>query len=372
MIAEHQSTETLVSHSEALLLNVDDYIPGRYARSKWLRQAGYQVIEAGTGHECLALIEAHNPALILLDVNLPDINGFDVCREIRNNPLSANATVLHFSASSIMAQHQVRGLDSGADGYIVEPVEPAVLIATVNAFLRARRAEEALRKSNEEMRWFSYRMGHDLNEPLRTISAFTHLLRSKLAGQPDPEIDVYLDFISASADRVRSFMDGLLKYLQASHEVSGAQLVEAETLLSKARANLAGAITVSRALITSDALPCVYADENLLHVFQNLISNAIKYSREGVPPQVHVSAEGDSRNWTFSVRDNGIGIEPEYSESIFRIFQRLHSSKIAGHGIGLALARRVVEVYGGRMWFESVPGAGSTFYFTIPRRDSVR
>src|ERR1700722_6741538 len=156
-----------VNPSESLILNVDDYVPGRYARTKLLKQAGYPVIEAGSGGETMEMVQQNRPALILLDVNLPDMTGFEVCKRLRGNPQTAATTILHISASSILTQHQVSGLESGADGYLVEPVEPAVLLATVHAFLRARRAEEEMRKSNEELRWLAYRVGHALNEPLR-------------------------------------------------------------------------------------------------------------------------------------------------------------------------------------------------------------
>src|ERR1700728_3380055 len=182
-----------VNPAESLILNVDDYVPGRYARSKILKQAGYPVIEAGTGAETLELVKHQRPALILLDVNLPDMSGFEVCRRLRSDPQTETLTILHISASSVLTQHQVSGLESGADGYLVEPVEPAVLLATVNAFLRARRAEDEVRKSNEELRWFAYRVGHDLNEPLRTITSYAQLLKRQLGENQNPETSRSID-----------------------------------------------------------------------------------------------------------------------------------------------------------------------------------
>jgi DNA-binding response OmpR family regulator len=177
-----------VNPTESLILNVDDYVPGRYARTKILKQAGYPVIEAGTGAEALELVKHQRPALVLLDVNLPDITGFEVCRQLRSDPETETLTILHISASSVLTQHQVSGFEAGADGYLVEPIEPPVLLATVNAYLRARRAEEEMRKTNEELRWFAYRVGHDLNEPLRTITSHTQLLHLRLGRDPEPDI----------------------------------------------------------------------------------------------------------------------------------------------------------------------------------------
>ena len=355
-----------VNPADALILNVDDYVPGRYARTKLLKQAGYRVVEAGTGKQTLELIEEHKPTLILLDVNLPDINGFEVCRQIRNNPQTETLTILHISASSVLTQHQVNGLESGADGYLVEPVEPAVLLATVNAYLRARRAEEEMRKSNEELRWFAYRVGHDLNEPLRTITAHTQMLKRQLGEDRRPEVSASLDFILDGAAKMRLFIEGLLYYSQATDGGNKTLKVDCESLLARVIENLDSSIRDSGALITHDPLPAVAGTEQLEYVFQNLISNAIKYRKPGVAPRIHISAHADGGAWVFSVQDNGMGIEPQYREQIFGMFQRLHGNEIPGNGIGLALVRKIMAAHGGRIWVESVEGEGSTFYLSLP------
>jgi signal transduction histidine kinase len=356
---------------ESLILNVDDYIPGRYARTKLLRQAGYPVIEAGSGKETLEMVETHKPVLVLLDVNLPDFSGFEVCKRLRGNPQTAATTILHISASSILTQHQVSGLDSGADGYLVEPVEPAILLATVNAYLRARRAEEELRKSNEELRWFAYRVGHDLNEPLRTVTSFAQLLKLRLGAHQPAEITKLLDLIEEGSIKARFFMDGLLQYSQAAAGQGELGSVNAEQMLSNVTENLHTAIQESGAQITHDPLPLIKASDQLEYVFQNLISNAIKYRRGDVTPEIHVSAKAEGMNWLFSVRDNGIGIETQYRGQVFEIFRRLHGHDIPGNGIGLALARRIVEAHGGKIWVDSQEGSGSTFYVRLPTEPVV-
>jgi signal transduction histidine kinase len=357
-----------VNPTESLILNVDDYVPGRYARTRLLKQAGFRVIEAGTGSETIDLVKEHKPALILLDVNLPDMSGFDVCRRLRRDPQTETLTILHISASSVLTQHQVNGLESGADGYLVEPVEPDVLVATVNAFLRARRAEEAMRKSNEELRLFTYRVGHDLNEPLRTITAHTQLLKRRLGADNEPEIAATLDFIVEGAAKMRYFIEGLLQYSQATGCSEKLARVDCETLLQRVIGNLDSSIHDSGARITSDPLPNVPANGQLEYVFQNLISNAIKYGTPGIAPRIHVGVHNEGSGWLFSVRDNGIGIEPQYQDRIFEMFQRLHGQEIAGNGIGLALVRKIVEGLGGKIWVESGEGAGSTFYLRLPTR----
>jgi signal transduction histidine kinase len=357
--------------AEMSILNVDDYVPGRYARTKVLRQLGFPIFEAGTGEEALELVARHRPTLVLLDVNLPDMSGFDVCRRIRGNPETAYTTIVHMSASSIQAQHQVMGLDTGADGYIVEPVDPDVLLATVNAFLRARRAEEALRKSTEELRWFSYRVGHDLAEPLRTITIYAQMLKRVEAGSGDEERERCLNFIEDAAGRMRSFMDGLLDYSQATAGKAEASAIDCNAVLDRVTANMDGAIRESGAQIVHDPLPVVQADARVEYVFQNLLSNAIKYRREGTHPEIFVSAKRDGDFWVFSVKDNGIGIAPEHLDGVFEVFRRLHGHEISGNGIGLALCRKVIEAHGGTIWVESEIGSGSVFYFSLPFRSGA-
>jgi two-component system sensor histidine kinase/response regulator len=349
------------------VLNVDDYAPGRYARTKILRQAGFDVIEAATGNETLRLASERKPSVILLDVNLPDMHGFEVCRRMRTNPALAATTILHISASSIQDQQQVRGLDTGADGYLVEPLDPAVLIATIKAFLRVRQAESALRRSNEDLERFAYRVTHELNEPLRTIAMHGQLLENRLAGTLEPEALRSFQFMQDGVRRMRAFIDDLLRYSQSTHAGSDVRQLALETLLAEAMQSLNAAIEQSGAKITYDPLPVLITDSRIEHVLQNLLSNAIKYSREGVTPEIHVSAKAEDDHWVFSVRDNGIGIEPAYQATIFQVFHRLHGKDIPGTGVGLALAQKIVETNAGKMWIESKPGVGSTFYFTIPQ-----
>ena len=354
------------------ILNVDDYQPSLYARTKVLRQAGFVVLEAANGTHALQLMSERKPSLVLLDVNLPDMTGFEVCKRIRANPIIAGTTVVHISASSNLIQHQVYGLDSGADSYMVEPVEPEVLIATVKAFLRARQAEEALRRSNEDLQRFAYTVAHEMSEPLRTIAMHAQLLERRIGSELSGDNAESFQYLTQSARRMRSFIDDLLRYAQATHDgVSNVTEIDTDVLLTQVLFNLDAVIQSKGVKITHDPLPAIFADARIEHVLQNLVSNAIKYSRPGVTPEVHISAREHQGNWLFSVRDNGIGIEPQYKSQIFRVFSRLHGQDVAGHGIGLALAQKVVETNGGTIWVESEPGVGSTFYFQIPQEQSL-
>jgi light-regulated signal transduction histidine kinase (bacteriophytochrome) len=170
-----------------------------------------------------------------------------------------------------------------------------------------------------------------------------------------------------SAHRMRSFIDDLLRYSHATHHTgSNLTAIDVDVILTQVLFHLDAVIQSKNARITHDPLPQLFADARIEHVLQNLISNAIKYSRPGVTPEIHVSARKEEGCWQIAVRDNGIGIEPQYTEGIFQVFRRLHGRDVAGNGIGLALAQKIVEANGGKIWVESEPGVGSTFYFTVP------
>ena len=348
------------------ILNVDDYQPSRYARTKVLRQAGFAVSEATNGAQTLQLVSELRPSLVLLDVNLPDMSGYEVCKQIRSTPAIAGTPVLHISASHVQSRHQVHGLESGADSYLVEPIDPSVLVATVRAFLRARQAEESLRRSNEDLARFAYTVAHELTEPLRNITAHSELLERRLAPYLQEDTTESFNFIVKSAERMRSFIDDILRFSHTSHLGSELREIDTQALVSRVIFNLDAMIQSSAARITHDPLPAIFADGRIELVFQNLINNAIKYSRPGVPPEVHISARPHQEFWLFSVRDNGIGIEARYKDAIFHLFRRLHGRDLPGNGIGLALAQRIVEANGGTIWVESQVGAGSEFYFTVP------
>lgn len=370
----------------ASIINVDDDEPSRYVRSHVLLHAGFTVHEAASATETLQLIAKHKPDLVLLDVHLPDANGIELCRRIKSAPENASLIVLQISASATTAPHTISALDSGADAYLSEPVEPGVLVATVRALLRLRKAERELlaanerlrvlnrelQRSNEDLEQFAFAASHDLQDPLRTVASFARMLERTAREKLSDREREYLTLILDGAYRMRSLIDDLLSYSQAGRLSSPPQMVDLNTALSWALENLRERINASGTAVTSDHLPCVLGDEGQLgHVFQNLIGNAIKYSRPNVRTVVQVSSARQDSEWLIGVRDNGIGIEPQFLDAVFAPFKRLHGRSIPGTGMGLAMCRRVIEAHGGRIWVESVVGEGSAFYFTFPSGDST-
>jgi signal transduction histidine kinase len=226
---------------------------------------------------------------------------------------------------------------------------------------------EDLQRSNSELEQFAYVASHDLQEPLRKVASFTQLLQRRYAGQLDARADQYIEFAADGAKRMQALINDLLAYSRVGRSAREAALVSSDTALGQARANLATAIAESGATIESGHLPFVLAELPLLTaVFQNLLSNSLKF-RGDKPPRIVISATRDAEFWLFSFTDHGIGIDPAYAERIFVIFQRLNErSAYPGTGIGLAMSRKIIEYFGGRMWLDTSTAEGTSFLFTLP------
>ena len=224
-----------------------------------------------------------------------------------------------------------------------------------------------LARSNRELQQFAYAASHDLQEPLRMVTSYLQLLERRYKGQLDTDADEFIAFAVDGASRMKRLIEDLLSFSRVGTRGKDFEPTDGEAVLEQTLRNLEMAISESEAAVTHDPLPTVMADGGqLVQLLQNLIGNAIKF-RSDEPPTVHVGAERQDGKWVFSVRDNGIGIDPRYSERIFEIFQRLHTrDKYPGTGIGLAVCKKIVERHGGRIWAESQPGEGATFYFTLP------
>ncbi|MEO8553819.1 MAG: ATP-binding protein, partial [Kofleriaceae bacterium] len=209
---------------------------------------------------------------------------------------------------------------------------------------------------------------HDLQEPLRMVSSYVQLLARRYKGKLDPDADDFIGFTVEGVTRMQRLINDLLAYSRVGTREGVRQEIELEQVLAQVRTNLAQAIEDCQGEVTHDPLPRVPGNEpQLVQLIQNLVSNALKFHAKDRTPRVHVSARRDPAGWTIAVRDNGIGISSDYFERIFVIFQRLHPREIYdGTGIGLAIAQRIVERHGGRIWVDSVPDEGTTFSFTLP------
>jgi PAS domain S-box-containing protein len=222
-----------------------------------------------------------------------------------------------------------------------------------------------LERSNAELEQFAYIASHDLQEPLRVVASFVQLLARKYKGKLDSDADDFINYVVEGVTRMQDMINDLLMYSRVGTRGKPFEQISCETVLDQVLANLQIAIKESDAVITRDPLPTVMGDfSQLVQLFQNLIENAIKYRGEN-QPHIHISAKRKKDEWVLSVRDNGIGIDPQYFERIFIIFQRLHGTEYNGTGIGLSIAKKIVERHGGQIWVKSKPGKGSIFYFSI-------
>jgi PAS domain S-box-containing protein len=297
------------------------------------------------------------------------------------------AQLLSFGQSPIAARRmgergQIAGLRKGGEIFPADASISKYLIggqriytAVLRDVTERQRAEEALAKqaeelarSNADLEQFAYVASHDLQEPLRMVASYTQLLARRYQNQLDEDAAEFIGYAVDGVRRMQSLINDLLAYSRVGTRGGVFTPTDVNAVLARVLVSLGPSIEEQDAVVMSDELPVVDADAgHLEQLLQNLIGNAIKFRLPDVPPHVHVSAARSEDEWVFSVRDNGIGIDPEFVDRIFVIFQRLHNrTEYPGTGIGLAICKKIVERHGGRIWLESAAGQGSTFFFSIP------
>ena len=288
-------------------------------------------------------------------------NGTEFPSEISLSPLQTEEGLLVTSAIRDITQRKkaddkIRELNARLEHRVAERTRELL------------QSNKALRQSNDDLNQFVYAASHDLQEPLRMVALYSQLLRNKYGGHLDGEADHFISFMISGAERMERLLTDLLAYAQTGSQNEEAPSdVDCASVLQNVMFNLKTAVEQNGAIVMCGPLPMVQAHEaRLIQLFQNLIGNAIKYRGED-SPRIHITAEPKNGDWHFCVRDNGIGIKPEYAHQIFGVFRRLHGHTYPGTGIGLAICQRIVERYGGRIWVESTPGNGSRFYFTLPQ-----
>ncbi|HUK47499.1 MAG TPA: ATP-binding protein [Terriglobales bacterium] len=315
--------------------------------------------------------------VILADYNLPNFRGMDALDILRQKNLNIPVILVTGALSSEIAVDCVK---QGATDYVLKDhlarLSASVRRALEETRLREERARvqrqladkvEELARSNTDLEQFAYVASHDLQEPLRMVSAYTQLLAERYRSKLDETADRYIGYAVEGATRMQALLEDLLAFSRVGRNGESRALSDANIAVNEAIKNLTIALKEQGVIVTCTPLPTVPADRfQLVQLFQNLIGNAIKFRGKAIP-RITVSAERQGEEWVFSVMDNGIGVAPEHRDLIFKIFQRLHTrTEYPGNGVGLAICKKIVEQHGGRIWVDSELGQGSNFRFTFP------
>jgi signal transduction histidine kinase len=343
-----------------------------------LNKDGFEVVADVVQDEAAftSALRAHPPEVVLADYNLPGWKGMEALGVLRREGLDIPMILVSGALGDVNA---VECIKQGATDYVLkdglvrlpEVVRRALREKGERTWRRqaeedlARKVDE-LARSNADLEQFAYVASHDLQEPLRMVTAYTQLLAERYRGKLDENADKFIAYASDGAQRMQVLIRDLLAFSRVGGK-EAPESVDCNAVMKDVLQALAAAIEESAAVIRHGELPVVWADRTqIAQVFQNLIGNAIKF-RGKEPPMVSLQAEPAGQQWQFSVSDNGIGIAPEYAENVFVVFQRLHGrGEYPGNGIGLAICKKIVEHNGGKIWVESQPGSGSTFKFTLP------
>lgn len=365
------------------ILVVDDQPNNLRVLSSMLTKQGYHVRKALNGQIALTACQTALPDLILLDIMMPDMDGYEVCQRLKADEKTRDVPVIFISALDDVLD-KVKAFSAGGIDYITKPFQiEEVLVRVTNQLTiqqlhrqlteqnaQLQKLNEELTRSNAELEQFAYIASHDLQSPLQAIVGYARILGWKYEKNLDDDAKRYIERIMNAGWRMTQLIEDLLAYSRVGTRTQEFKPTDCNTVLEEALGNLREEISSCGANITYSDLPAVMADRTqLMRLFQNLVSNAIKFRRPEVPPTIEITAQPKNNDeWLIEVRDNGIGIEPENFERIFEIFQRLHSyNDYPGTGIGMTICKKIVERHGGRIWVESQIGVGTTFYFTIPK-----
>ena len=382
---------------KASLLLVDDRPENLLALEAALEPLDLNLVKANSGEEALRMLLKQEFAAILLDVQMPGLDGFDTATQIKQRDKTKDIPIIFLTAISREPHHALRGYSTGAVDYLAKPFDPWVLRAKVAVFVdlyeknallkkqkellgirleereRAERALEEkaqeLERSNADLQQFAYVASHDLQEPLRVMNGYLSLLKDSYQNGSKEESFNLISRIENATSRMDTLIHDLLEFARVDTQKEPFQEANVNEVVDYALGNLEVAIKESEAKVVFSDLPVVNADQSqLVQLFQNLIANAIKF-RGDIKPEIEIGAEVQSDQTLFWVKDNGIGIDPANVDRIFTIFERLNPmDRYPGSGIGLSVCKKIVERHGGQIWAESHPDKGTTVFFTIKRQ----
>ncbi len=359
------------------ILVVDDRPENLLATRALLRPLGAEIITAESGEAALEHVLNGDFALVLLDVQMPGMDGFETARLMKTRPNMQNVPIIFVTAISKEDHYASEAAELGAVDYVFKPINSDILKSKVKVYLDLFRQREQilqlnaiLRQSNEELERFAYVCSHDMQEPVRMMNTYAGFLAEDAMDQLDEGARDYVRYIRDNAVRMQKMIRDILAFSRVGREEIRFESVDCQVILNEVLEEFADIAAKKQAHIEASALPVIETSPTLIRILlQNLIGNALKFQDGKTPPRIDISARLDGTMWRFEVKDNGIGIDPAFSGRIFTIFQRLHrEDDFPGTGIGLSTCRKFTRLCGGDVSFVSKPGEGSTFTFTLPNR----
>lgn len=364
------------------ILIVDDRPENLRALRTVLRNLNIELIEALSGNEALKATLYQDFALALLDIQMPDMDGYELASILREEEKTAHLPFIFISAVHTDNLNVFKGYEKGAFSFITKPFQPEILINKVNFFIDKHQQEialfelnkdlknknEELQLMNQELESFSYSVSHDLRAPLRSINGYSEILKEDYQEKLEEEGNRILDSIMKNSTRMSELIDCLLDFSRLGRKEITKTHIDMHVLVDSVMKELDMSSDNINLKYNINDLPPANGDVNLLkQVWINLIGNAVKYSGKKENPLVELGSRRDTDSTIYYVKDNGAGFNMEFSDKLFGVFQRLHSSnEFEGVGIGLAIVQRIISRHGGRVWAEAEVDKGATFYFSLP------
>ena len=378
-----------MTNGSVTILIIDDNEINIHTLETLLEKEGRSFIHATSGKEGLKLALNANVDLIFLDVQMPEMDGFEVAQILKSNHRTRNIPII-FASAEMKERHSImKGFEEGAVDYLSKPLDPDLTKAKVSVLLQLQlQRKELMEKNrslqqaeaqimehlasvealNKELESFSYSVSHDLRAPLRSIIGYSKILAEDFSDKLGEDGSKLVTIVQQNSLRMNNLIDDLLEFSKLGRK----QLVKSQVDMVPMVNHVVEMLNTSmpnNARLEIDELMPAFGDPSLLtQVWTNLISNAIKYSSKKPDPKIEISSNTDEREIVYCVKDNGSGFDMEYADKLFNVFQRLHSvAEFEGTGVGLALVHKIVTRHGGRVWTESQKGIGATFYFSLPR-----
>lgn len=358
------------------ILIVDDRRENLLATEKILRHLDAGIFQANSGNEALSLVLRHRFAVVLLDVQMPEMDGFETAMLMQEHESMHGVPIIFVTAISKEERYATQAAEIGAVDYIFKPINSEILKSKVKVYLdlyvqreHILKLNANLQQSNEELERFAYICSHDMQEPARMMNSYAGMLDEKYGSILDEKGRKYLRFITDNALHMQKMILDILAFSRIGREELQLEPVDCNQVLEAVLAKYEDVIAQKKVQVACGRLPTIKTSPTLMHVlFQNLIGNALKFQDGSRAPEISIRSEARGGSWQFSVKDNGIGINPEFHDKVFAIFQRLHRREAyPGTGIGLSTCKKFIELFNGKIWFESKPCQGTQFFFTLPQ-----